>query len=406
VNKAYQTILLAAVPGLMFCIIPAGGMPFRLSWQLVAIWIACGAVVVMLSSWWWRLFLLLALLRTATRIPPAYDEYISLLMIAMFLACAEGFSRIDREKTMDFMCIAVLIILDWMSLQRLGIAHLYFGVPGGLFNPDTAAIFLALCLPGCFRKWSFRFESVFAYRLLALAPWRREWRYMLVPLIFGGLYMAWSTTGFLAALAAMSVYIWLSVTDRRNIRMGMYAVLLLAGVWFWQVKPLDLMTDNSRWITWKHAAWSLRSEAFGRGLGSWEWVFPLLASGDPRLGKVTYENGVLLAQDVFAQAHNEYIQTPFEMGVQSLALILAFLATVFIVIYRKAVHPLEAMGMTALIVSCFGFFCMHVPPTALLGCAWLGLWHRNRQNQGTFEREGALMSEVTQGTGDRRSWAI
>lgn len=394
-KKIYQIILLAAVPGLIFCIIPADGMPFRLSWQLVVIWISCGAVVVMLSSWWWRLFLLLALFRTATRLPPAYDEYVSLLMIAIFLACAEGFSRIDREKTMDFMCIAALIILDWISLQKLGTIHPYFGT--GPLNPDTAAIFLALCLPGCLRKWSFRFESIFAYRLLALAPWRREWRYMLVPLIFGGLYMAWSTTGFLAALAAMSVYIWLSVTERRNVRMSLYAVLLLASIWFWQVKPLDMMTDNPRWLAWKHAAWSLRSEAFGRGLGSWEWVFPLLASGEPRLGKVTYENGILLAQDVFAQAHNEPVEATFEMGVQALALMVVFVAVFLVVVYRKAAPHPEAMGMAALMVSCLGFFCMHVPPTALLGCAWLGMWHQCRQNKAKFERTHVLSGVSCQG---------
>ncbi len=378
----------------MFCIIPVDGMPLRLSWQLVSIWVACAATCVILSSWWWRLFLLLALFRTATRIPPAYDEYVSLLTLSVFLVCAEGFSRIDREKTMDFMCVAALAFLDWISLQILGIAPPCFVT--GLLNPDTAAVFLALCLSGCFRKWRFSFDSAFSYRTINLAPWRREWRLLIIPLIFGGLVLARSTTGWFAATAVLTVAAWYFLKDWRKMAVAILAVVMLAGFWFWQVKPIESMTNNIRWQVWKHAAWSLRSEAFGRGLGTWEWIFPLLVSGDKRMQ----------TEGIIAQAHNENVHMTFELGLQALALLLIFQAVVLVTIYRKKASTIESMGMAALMVSCFGFFCMHVPPTALLGCAWLGMWHRNRQKRGTFERTGVLSSvEACQG-GDRRSWAI
>ncbi len=390
----------------MFCIIPEGGMPFRLSWQLVSIWIACIGVVAMLSSWWWKAFLILALFRTAANIPPAYDGYISLLMIAIFLAFAEGFSRIDKERTMDSMCIAALIVLDWMALQKFGIAPSWSGATAGIFNPDTASIFLAMCLPACFRGWRFSFfDFPFTYRMLALPAWRREWRYMIIPLIFGGLCMAWSTTGALAAFAALAVYIWIKFTDSRRFVIGICVLAILAGFWFWQVKPVHQLTDNVRWLAWKHAAWSLRSEAFGRGLGTWELVFPLLASGEPRLGIVTNEGGVMTMENVFSQAHNEPIQATFELGVQALALILAFMIAVFIRIYNRNVSVHEAMGMTALFISTLGFFCMHIAPTALLGCAWLGLWEQNKRHR----RKMAASLPWTSGKSlesENRLWAI
>jgi hypothetical protein len=48
--KIAEILLLGAVPGLMFCIIPVNGMEFRLSWQLAALWLGGAAFAVFLSS--------------------------------------------------------------------------------------------------------------------------------------------------------------------------------------------------------------------------------------------------------------------------------------------------------------------------------------------------------------------
>ena len=219
---------------------------------------------------------------------------------------------------------------------------------------------------------------------------------MIIPLIGWGLYECYSTTGIFAALAVVAVALWYSGQNRRKIIIGVCVLAMFLGIWFWQVKPVKLTVESPRWTAWKHAAWSLRSETFGRGLGRWEIVFPLLTSGDEHMNRSGH----------FAQAHNEPIQVTFELGVQTLALIIAFIAVVLMAVYGRTAPLHESMGMIALIISCNGFFPMHVAPTALLGCAWLGLWHRNRQNQGTFERTGVLSSVESCQGGGRRSWAI
>jgi hypothetical protein len=53
-----------------------------------------------------------------------------------------------------------------------------------------------------------------------------------------------------------------------------------AVVWFHRVDSLQNTTGNVRWTAWKHAVRAIQVEPLGRGLGSWEQIFPLLASGD------------------------------------------------------------------------------------------------------------------------------
>jgi len=363
--KIIRYILLCALPGLMFCIIPVEGTPFRWSWQLTALWLGGAAFTVFLSSWWFRAFYLLVLIRTAT-IMPNYDAYIAFITLTVFLAAVEGFSRIDQEKTMNAMCIAALLLLYWMIAQKLGWMTEYMtGQPAGPFNPDTGGIFLALCLPACLRAG----------------------KYLLLPLIVWGLVEIGTTTGIAAALCAAGVYAYLTVTDwKKLIAVGM-ALVISAGIWFWKIDPIENTLQCKRWIVWKHAIMSMRSEMFGRGLGSWDDIFPLLVSGDKRISGqvdsvITYGESGRVKVDItknsyFGQAHNEYVQAAFELGIQALMLVIVFLGTVAFAIVRKFAPPYAAAGVVALAVSCFGFFPMHVAPTALLGCAWLGIWQRN-----------------------------
>ncbi len=366
-NKVHEILLLAAVPGLMICIVPVTGMEFRLSWQLAAIWLGGLAFTAVLSSWWWKGFFLLALARTATILPPAYDAYLGLLMIALFLAAAEGFTRIDPDRTMDGMCLAAIMLLLWMSLQQGGWAKTWFSPEriAGPFNPVSGGVFLALCLPACMR----------------------EDRLLLIPCIVWGIMMTGSSTAFLAAVAGTLCFIFRRYRDqgflkRFTARSG-FAVLLvliaLTGIWFSQVRSFNSMIQGERWTAWKHAAWSLRSEALGRGIGSWQTIFPLLASGDQSLGDVRNEGRSLVMNSVFTEAHNEYVQTAFELGIPALLLIAAFMAAMAWGILRGTVAVHVAMGMTILCATCFGWHVFHVGPTALLGCAWLGLSEGQRR---------------------------
>jgi hypothetical protein len=363
----------------MFCIIPVNGMEFRLSWQLASLWLGGAAFALFLTSWWWRAFWLIALIRTAT-MPPAYDAYISLLTIAVFLAAAEGFRRIAPERVMNAMCVAAILLFAWVMAQKFCGATAWFAPRmTGPFNPDSGGVFFALCLPAFLRP--------------------RWWPFGII--CFAGIVMAGTTTGALAAIAALGVFLFIWEHDAphinrrivadaaekdgemmphrvpilpgKRILAGAAALVVLLGLWFWRVDPLADLVGNKRWIAWKHAAWSMRSGILGRGLGSFKTAFPLLSSGDARIGEVKNEAGKITMSNVFLEAHNEYVQAAFELGIQMVVLMVLFAIGT---ILTRQVPAYIAAGMAALMVACAGWHVFHVAPLALLGCAWLGLWER------------------------------
>jgi len=355
----------------MFCIIPVDGTVLRFSWQMAALWMGGLAFTAILTSLWFRAFWLCALFVTATSAwPPNYEAYLSLLTVAVFLTAAEGFSRIDPKKTMAAMRIAAFALLAWIILQEAGLLRTWFAPRNaGPFNPNTGGVFLALCLPAFMTgKW-----------------------WWTVPVMAMGIVITATTTAMLAAVAGTIVYLWISertaistfFTEPTNrkimVLLALVVVIVLAPVvWFAKVDSLESVIGCDRWVAWKHAAMSMQAEMYGRGLGSWESVFPLLTSGTP---------GLNTSGAVFMQAHNEYVQTAFELGIQTLALVVAFLLTAIGRIRKGAGVDLNlspwkpcplsaqiAAGLAILVVSCAGVFIFHVAPTALLGVAWLGMF--------------------------------
>lgn len=362
--KAARYILLAAVPGLMLCLIHRDGMAFRFSWQLASIWLGGVIFIILLSGWWRRAFFALALLRTAM-LPPNYEAYLGLLLIAIFLAAVEGFRRIDEDQTMNAICVAGILLLAWTLAQKFGLAQAWFGPHStGPFNPDTGAIFLALCLP---------------------AMLRGQW-FFLIPFAIFGLIVAASLTGMLAAAIGMAIFLWLSIKSRKTLAVCGLALALMFGLWAWQTGEWRQIRSDTRWLAWKHAAWSMRAEKWGRGLGSWKEVFPLLVLQEPKLGKARPHKGKLIVNGAWLHAHNEYVQAAFELGWQTLALIAAFVSVMALKICRRIAPGHAAAGMAVLAVSCFGFFPLHIAPTALLGSAWLGLWERGSTNPDHTEK--------------------
>lgn len=318
--RSRTVILLAAIPGLMFCIIPIDGISLRFCFQVCAIWLAGIVFMTMLRSWWMRAFFALALLQVML-MRPIILSYITLMMIAIYLAAAEGFSRIKPDRIFLAMCAAGILLSIWIVLQRLGILGTFsLGTLGaGPFNIDEGSVFLALCVPAFFR--------------------RRWWP--VIPLLCLALFLCRATTGVVAALGAAAVYAALS-----NIRLRILApagaVIAAASLLFFTVADPAMTTiNNPRWRVWKHIVWSYRSEMFGRGLGSFSNLFPLLISGDRSLGVTTDELSAdkqrVLTNDTgwWIHGHNEYLQLGFEMGLQALALVIAYLGWIAAYIFRN-----------------------------------------------------------------------
>lgn len=359
-------LLLGATAGLMFCIIPIPGFEFRLSWQLAAIWLAGFAFTAYLSGWIIRLFWLNCLAVTAWQLPPNYSAYIALLSVAIFLAAAEGFKLIQPRIIFIAMRIAALLLIGWIVLQEAGVARTWFAPRNaGPFNPDVGGCFLAMCLPAFMAGW---------------------W-WLVLPVILYGLMVTKTTTAFIAAVACVIAF-WFArwrVQRRNNLRgtlptwlqtiVALLVVLVLAAAaWSWMhhIRPDQKFIGNDRFIAWQYAARHIAVEPLGRGLGSWETAFPLLASGVPALNIPIQQDGKP-ASVVFMQAHNEYVQAAFEMGIQSLVLIVLFLLMTALLIWRGLIFPPIAAGAAAVAVCCCGFHIMHIEPAAIIGMAWLGL---------------------------------
>lgn len=145
-------------------------------------------------------------------------------------------------------------------------------------------------------------------------------------------------------------------------------IAVLAAVFFFTfIDPLHNLIDCSRWQIWSRIIHSFPSEPWGQGLGSFKQFFPLLYP-DTSMVHVT-------------EAHNEYLQAGFEMGVFAMVLIFAYLISGFYKVWKKRDHLTQnhcqaVAGFTILALSCAGFHVFHIPPLALLGAAWLGQFER------------------------------
>ena len=363
-------ILLSAIPGLMFFIFQVGDFSFRFSWQLVSIWLAGVAFAAILSSWFWRIFFLLALGQAAfdTMLNGAIlTSYITLMMIAIFLGAAERFSRMSLDHIMDAMCVAGSLLSLWVIGQRLGlIPYFNIGISGaGPFNGNAAGVFLALCVPAFCRK---------AHSSWLLAHgWLRKLRlWQLLPVVGVGIYLCRSTTGMIAALAGLGAWALVSRVGILWTGAGALMACMIFGLFLWKGDPSPNILPVGRWPVWERAIRSFEAAPFGRGLGSFAQVFPRMTVGDDRI----YHRGAAMMH-----AHNEYLQTGFEMGLQAMAVVMGYPVWIGVMAWRKRKRladtgRIAVAGIAALAVSCLGWHTFHIAPLAVLGSAWLGMGHR------------------------------
>lgn len=373
---------IAAIPGLMLCIAPAPGMPFRLSWQLASLVLGALAFTALLGSWWLRAFWLCVIAAAAFHVPPVYDAWIQLVSVAVFLAAAEGFRRIDTASVMHAFRVAGLLLSGWIILQQAGVLTLWMTTASGPFNSNLAGMFLALCLPAFFR---------------------RPWWPGVVPVVWG-IVVAGSTTAALAAMMAVTVYAVMRFGRRAAVSSIVLLIIFSAG-WALYIDDPRSIARCARWVVWEQAARSIQAEPLGRGLGSWSSLYPSIVASDERLNfPFELDNGQA-GMVVFMQAHNEYVQTVFEMGVHTGALVVLFLAWSMWRAWRRQVSPRVAAGLAVLAVGSCGVFVFHVAPTALLGAAWVGAWLKTAENARRRIFYSGLVYRSHRGQ-ENRSWGI
>jgi len=364
-TKTIAVALLATMPLLaMFSGVARDG------WELMSIYGAGMAWSFLLRSWWWRGFLCLALAQLVWR--PTGASMSAFAMICLFLGAAQVFSGSEPEEVSACIRISALAVGVLMLLQEAGVIPPYnpFGRPGGFFNPDAAGVYLALCLPAFLGG-----EKGRTLKIIFCAT------------VAGGIFLAGSTTAMASAAAAVVTYY---VLEGRLSRVLAAALVVIVGsvVFITKIDPIQSTLSEPRWQVWRHVVRTYPSAPLGRGLGSFREIFPYFVSADRRLSTiepVMTPDGrkKLRFKTTWLQAHNEYLQAGFEMGIQGIVLILGFFVSFTVTAMRlRGALSLEARqagaGIAALAVSCLGWFTLHIAPLALVSMAWLGIWEAEK----------------------------
>jgi len=345
-------IALLSIVGLMFCVIPYGGLSFRVSMHVAALWIGAVVVALFLTDWWRRGFWLLAVLRTAVAEPNGMP-IVLLATIALFLLAIEVYKKLPAWQLILALRLAGLVLTIWIGLQRLDLVPRW--MLAGPFNPDSAAVLLAMTLPAF---W-FRDESRLGLATSIISHVAILW----------ALTSCGSTTAFGAVLAAAAVRFREELFHSwRAFAVAGVIGLLTAGLWFTQVDSLSGVMSCRRWTTWQAGLKQTAVKPLGHGLGSWSEVFVARTANNPEITTITKRSDGSVSRSVMDTAHNEYVQLGFELGWLGLALAVAW--SVWMLVFKFSIFT---PGLMAVLVASLGMFVFHEAPTALIGCVWIAL---------------------------------
>ena len=179
---------------------------------------------------------------------------------------------------------------------------------------------------------------------------------VLLPLMAWGVYLSRSATAALALASGLLVR-W-----RSQWKVSLPAAAAILSWVFW-ARGRDLYTWKHRLAIWMVAGreWVRFPSAvlFGFGPGAWLRAWPSVGQSRREM-------------EVFAQAHNEYVQVGFDGGIVALALVGAWVWA-----HRRdlARSPWLPAAVAVAVVS-VGFFPFQVPGTAVLSLMMVGVASR------------------------------
>jgi len=286
------------------------------------------------AHWWGVAFLVLALVSVAWT-PDPLNAGNQMFMLLLWLALFCLGSQSDDLRPFYIGCIAGLAISSMIALwQFMGwhpVRERYVGaLPSGLFingNYLAEAAGLAMVAAVSERMW---------WALPVLAP------SLLLPQARGAL---------VAVAAALAAYFW---CRSRTISVVLLTVIAVAGGWV-------LIHPDPAWAErldiWRSTVAGLTF--WGHGLGSFWALYPAL---DLRVAPGALPD----------HAHNEFLQTAFELGVPGLVLALAFCVTL--------AGPIDTSRLVLIalaVESCFAF-PLRLPATVAIGLLAAGHAVRDR----------------------------
>ncbi|OPY06099.1 MAG: hypothetical protein A4E61_00082 [Syntrophorhabdus sp. PtaB.Bin184] len=318
--------------------------------------------------------------------------YQILCLSGVFLVASWSYDRWKDYKgwVYNAICIVALANVAAQLVQVCGVSfprglkpYEQYGFVGLLGNVNETSALLAVCLPFFFRKrW----------------PWA-------IPAIVAGLVLARTTNGIIAA--SIVSLIWMTAHYRRwaVVILCYCAIIALVGAFSLTVDRLDIAKQLSgRGLVYKVTALASTVKPFGWGFGQFDYVIPLLTHTGVLKEKGGKDGSTFIAylfnnvadadaldkatvrltgrEDVqgikdyltdpknnttsmFIQAHNDYLEAAFALGIPGLVLLLAFLWRSLVRGFRKK-DNLPAYALVASALTACLFFAWQIIPIALI----------------------------------------
>lgn len=335
------------------------------------------AVVLWQINKWWAAFFLLAFISSiypfSTKV--SADAFLAVFFGSLWFYFISNYTRPEWVRhLLDAICILALCNIGLLISQHFGFDPIFKAKGGGggapvvgfLSNRNEVSAFLAFALPAFFRD-----------------RWKR-----LVPIVFLGLTIARSTGGPLAAIAMVYAYFFLK-DGIGGLRIN-WVKIGLVTIWFalflayidmpvefrtittneiidasGEIKePISTKTEivmgssgSQRVSTWtKGLKLYTQHPVTGSGIGHWKIVF----LGLKKPGKTWWK-----------QAHNEFVQGVFEMGILFVVVMVGYFTGIVRRYHRGAILSITAAGIVV-INSCFNF-PLHIAQTAVLAITWLAI---------------------------------
>ena len=396
-------------------VIPSSAIDMRTGQEIINIFCLSTILIVFLVSWqakikpldkliglfWiWAIITSFYVFTNITSITALVN--ISLYILLYWIAKNVITTTNDKQTTLNIICIGAIIQTAYCIFQSQGY-NLVFNLGfinytiklkpemasfpsrmiGTLGHPNIMAAYLALCFPAFLRN-----KPVFSWYRLSYVKWWWFTPVVLFPFIQGNM-----RGGFVSLVIGLTFWSLFCIDTKKWVKilvitaltgaMGLY--LLHFGINTGRMKIAEnvyhlsdhiLRVDNKVYITSKRQ-WD--KTFIGHGPGQFKVLFPIADKKYREINKDPHTENCF-------QAHNEYLQTKFEMGFIGLGIALLFLAFFSIRYWRgrrrvySSCYEINNIAMTGVIIICVNSlvnFTFHIPAIAPLMMIYFGLVRGN-----------------------------
>jgi len=256
-------------------------------------------------------------------IKSAYSVIYTLLITFIAFDGVTTNAKLNKNAIFSALCVLGCVQTAFMMLQWFGVwiwfVPLDRGFAGLFSNPNMAGSFLAIITP-CYM--------------------RKKWIYVF-PFIFFGIYLS-DTMGALIPVSIFIIaypFIFLKNNHIKKVYIALSVFLSIVAVSVF-IKYGNLSSFNLRLSIWgKAIIQTFRNVPFvGYGVGSFKILFP-------KISKEVYGYGG--ANGWAIQAHNEYIQALFELGIIGMVPIVLFLKRII----QKAFQMKEWLLLSGVLIA-------------------------------------------------------